>query len=203
MTSGSAAIGMPSRLSELPRWLEGSVGFPALIHALNANQAATVDGAWNSSASLTAAALAPAPTTLLIVLAHPRDLDPWQEDLRTFTGLRSVVFPSWDSLPTADTVLDEIGGKRLRVLRQLENDQPPKLLLTTIQALLQPVPDRNQLAKHRKRLRLGEEIPLEEIVAWLVDQNFQRMEAVEIPGQFSRPGGILDVYSPDAELRIN
>src|SRR5262245_25915109 len=178
MTSGSATLGMPSRLSELPRWLEGAQGFSALIAALNANQAATIDGAWNSSASLTAAALAQnASTTILIVLAHPRDLDAWHEDLFTFIGLRATVVPSWATLPTADNDLEESGGKRLRVLRQLESDQPPKILLTTIQALLQPVPDRAQLATHRRRLRVSQDILLEEIVAWLVDQNFQRMEA--------------------------
>src|SRR6185369_436610 len=119
--------------------------------------------------------------------------------LVSFSGARTNHFPAWDSLPSADTVLDEIGGKRLRVLKQLESDQPPKVLLTTIQAIMQPVPNREQLAKHRKRLRVGQEAPIEEIVRWLIEQNFQRMEAIEIGGEFSQRGGILDVYSPDAE----
>src|SRR5205823_12376348 len=72
-------------------------------------------------------------------------------------------------------------------------------VLTTMQALLQPVPDRAQLGKLRKRLRVGQEPGLEALTEWLVEQNFQRMEAVEIPSEFSRRGGILDVYSPDAE----
>ena len=36
-------------------------------------------------------------------------------------------------------------------------------------------------------------------IAWLIEHGYQRMEAVEIPGEFSRRGGILDVFSPDAE----
>src|SRR4029077_2685666 len=63
----------------------------------------------------------------------------------------------------------------------------------------QPVPSREQLSAQRKRLRAGQEAPLEELTAWLVERGFQRMEAVEIPGDFSRRGGILDVFSPDAE----
>ena len=35
--------------------------------------------------------------------------------------------------------------------------------------------------------------------AWLVAHGYQNTEAVELPGEFSRRGGILDVYSPDAE----
>ncbi len=133
------------------------------------------------------------------MLAHPRDLDDWAGDIQSFSGLQSTVFPAWDALPTADTVIDEIGGQRLRVLRQLDGDQPPRILLTTTQALLQPVPDRDQLGRQRRRLRLGQQVPMEDIVAWLVAQGLQRMEAVEIPGEFSSRGGILDVFSPDAE----
>ncbi|MBI2806412.1 MAG: transcription-repair coupling factor [Planctomycetes bacterium] len=200
MSAAPATGVLPGRLQELPRWLEGTEGFPALLQTLQAGRAATVEGTWNSSAALVAASLAHhAPATLLVVLAHPRDLDAWDEDLLSFSGLRAVTFPAWDALPGTDTVLDEIGGKRLRVLRHLENDQTPRLLLTTIQALLQPVPNREQLAKHRKRLRVGQDVPIDSIVAWLIEQGFQRMEAIEIPGEFSQRGGILDVFSPDAE----
>src|SRR4051812_22113677 len=114
---------------DLPGVLEAAEGFPALVEGLAKGQAGTVDGAWNSAASLSAATLAlRAPKTLLVVLAHPRDVDLWIEDLYTFSGLRSVTFPAWDSLPTGDTVLDEVGGQRLRVLRQLDSHTPPKLL---------------------------------------------------------------------------
>ncbi|MCI0682174.1 MAG: transcription-repair coupling factor [Gemmataceae bacterium] len=200
MSSRSAERPWPENLRDLPAWVRATEGFAPLLSALGARQAATIDGAWHSSASLAAATLGlDAPQTLLIVLAHPRDLDAWSEDLASFTGIRCHVFPAWDALPTADTVLDEIGGQRLRLLRQLENDTPPRFILTTMQALLQPVPDRAQLNRQRKRLRVGQDAGLETLLAWLVERNFQRMEAVEIPGEFSRRGGIVDVYSPDAE----
>ena len=200
MPARAELTGMPAGLAELPDWLEAAEGFPAVVEGLLRAQAATIDGAWNSSASLVAATLGrQAPATLLVVLAHPRSLDDWATDILSFAGIHVGVFPAWDSLPTADTVIDEIGGQRLRVLRQLEGDTPPRILLTTMQALLQPVPDREQLGKQRKRLRVGQDAPMEEIVTWLVGQGLQRMEAVEIPGEFSSRGGILDVFSPDAE----
>ena len=37
------------------------------------------------------------------------------------------------------------------------------------------------------------------MATWLVDHGYRHAEAVELPGEFSRRGGILDVYSPDAE----
>ena len=149
MSTGSATSGMlPSQFLQLPRWLEGTGDSPRFCKRSRRGEAATIDGAWNSSASLVTATLGlHAPATLLAVLAHPRDLDFWDEDIFSFSGIRAVPpFPPGMRSPTADTVLDEIGGKRLPRLAQLESDQPPKVLLTTIQALLQPVPNREQLA---------------------------------------------------------
>ncbi len=196
----TSRVSLPEVLSDLPQWVEAAEDFAPVVAALKKRQAATVDGAWNSSAVLVAATLGlKAPKTLLIVLAHPRDLDAWAADLVSFTGMRPLVFPAWDALPNAETVLDEIGGQRLRLLRQLEGDQPPRFLLTTMQALVQPVPNREQLAGQRKKLRVCQAISLEDLSMWLVQHGMQRMEAVEIPGEFSRRGGILDVYAPDAE----
>ncbi len=191
---------LPGALHDLPGWVEAAEDFAPIAAALRKRESATVDGAWNSSAALVAATLGlQSPQTLLIVLAHPRDLDFWTEDLVSFTGIRPLLFPAWDSLPTAETVLDETGGQRLRLLRQLEGAAPPRFLLTTMQALVQPVPSQAQLTGQRKKLRVGQEIALDELSTWLVEHGYQRMEAVAIPGEFSRRGGILDVYSPDAE----
>src|SRR5262249_39481639 len=140
------------------------------------------------------------PQTLLVVIAHPRDLDAWSTDLLSFSGIHPVIFPAWDNLPTdRDVGLDETAGQRLRVLKQLESGEPPRLVLATFQALLQPVPDRAQLASNRRVLRTGEALDLDELSRWLVDHGFCRAEAVELPGEFSRRGGILDVFSPDAD----
>ncbi len=191
---------LPSDLKDVPPWLEAGEGFAPLVAALKKGQAATIDGTWHSAAALAVGALAKnAPATLLVVLAHPRDLDAWAEDLASFTGMTSHVFPAWDSLPNKETVRDDIGGQRLRMIRRLDGDTPPRLILTTMPALLQPAPTREQLAARRKKLRVGQTIAPEDLVRWLVQRDFQRMNAVEVPGEFSQRGGIIDVFSPDAE----
>src|SRR5262245_28838543 len=68
-------------LHDLPKLLQSAEGFAALVEALRGGRAATIDGAWGSSAALAAAALGEhVPRTLLIVLAHPGDIDGWTED---------------------------------------------------------------------------------------------------------------------------
>ena len=189
---------MSEKLSDLTELLRQSEGFPGVLAALKRGRSASIDGAWGSSAALAAAALAQqAPQTVLVVLAHPRDVDPWSGDLVTFSATRPAMFPAWDNRPGTARV-DEIAGQRLRLLRLLEA-HPPRLLLTTMQALMQPVPDRKALTKNRRRLQIGANLDFEEFAVWLVDRGYRPADAVETPGEFSRRGGILDVYPPDAE----
>ncbi|MFB3829420.1 MAG: transcription-repair coupling factor [Bryobacteraceae bacterium] len=47
-------------------------------------------------------------------------------------------------------------------------------------------------------LRVGDEVPLEELVAHLESIGYQRREPVEMVGEYSVRGGILDVYSPQS-----
>src|SRR6516164_5710501 len=133
-------------LKDLTRIVQTAEGFHPLVAALKNGHGATVDGAWGSSGSLATAALGlHAPRTLLVVVAHPRDADGWVEDIASFAGVRPLVFPAWDNLPTEQTVIDEIATQRLRALKQLEAGDPPRYVVTTIQALIQPVPDRARL----------------------------------------------------------
>src|SRR5262245_59679285 len=199
----SATAPAVERLTDLVSIIQTAEGFPQLLTALQAGRSGTVDGAWGSSAGLAAAALCHgchSRGTLLVVIAHPRDVDPWSTDLLSFSGIHPVIFPAWDNLPTdRSTGVDETAGQRLRVLKQLESGEPPCIVLATFQALLQPVPDREQLSRNRRILRAGEVVDIDEVSRWLIDHGFQRAEAVELPGEFSRRGGILDVYSPDAD----
>ena len=72
-------------------------------------------------------------------------------------------------------------------------------MLTSIQALIQPVPLPEDLARHTRRLAVGEEIDVGELLRWLVENGFHNTSAVELPGAFpvglllGRPQG-LDVY---------
>ncbi len=78
----------------------------------------------------------------------------------------------------------------------------PSLIITSIQALLQPVPTRETLTANTRLLHTGQEVELESLLAWLVDNGFHNSSAVELPNEFSIRGGILDVYAPDWVLPV-
>ncbi|HEY1861737.1 MAG TPA: transcription-repair coupling factor [Gemmataceae bacterium] len=187
-------------LRDVTTLAERTDGFRELIAALKKGRSGTVDGAWGSSAAwLTAVLAAHAPSSLLVVLAHPREVDGWTGDLTSFASARPVLFPAWDNIPKSGAVADEVTGQRLQLLRRLGTDPAPKLILATLQALMQPVPDRQRWSRSRRTLRVGEAFALDDLARWLVDQNYQRTDSVDLPSEFSRRGGILDVFAFDAE----
>jgi transcription-repair coupling factor (superfamily II helicase) len=200
--SAATALRVDS-LKDLTRLVQTTEGFHPLVAALQNGHGGNIDGAWGSAAGLAIAAVGlHSSPTLLVVLAHPREVDNWADDVQSFAGVRPTIFPAWDALPTDSTITDEIGGQRLRVLKQLQSDSPPRYMLTTIHALIQPVPAPAEMAEHRRTIRVGDGSGPEELARWLVEHGFHRNEAVELPGDFSRRGGILDVFSPDAESPV-
>src|SRR5206468_7233762 len=64
---------------------------------------------------------------------------------------------------------------------------------------MQPVPARAELAARGRSLRAGATVDVDELAEWLVERGYKRVDAVELPGEFSRRGGIFDIFSPDAE----
>ena len=177
-------------LGDLPALMRALDGFLPLVETLRAGRSGTIDGAWGSSAALTAATVALSSSTpLLIVLAHPNDLPIWSDELRSFSAIRPAFFPADESEP----------GQRLKLLQRLRGDDPPRIVLAPMAALIQPVPEPAELARRSRRLKVGDAVDLEELSAWLVDRGYRRLDAVEYPAEFSRRGGILDVFPPDAD----
>ena len=187
-------------LRALPRLLHAAEGWAALRAALAAGHSGTVDGAWGSSAAVAVAALAAdAPGTVLAVLPTVSDVPPWVEDLTSFGGARPAVFDAWETWPppTHRGKLDPATSSRLRLLQELLAN-PPRLVVTTMAAVIQPVPERADLAARGRKLTAGAVVDPSELAEWLVANGYKRVEAVEYPGEFSRRGGICDVFPPDA-----
>jgi transcription-repair coupling factor (superfamily II helicase) len=74
----------------------------------------------------------------------------------------------------------------------------PRVLVTTIQALMQPVPSRRHLADNTLELAVGREYSLPRLRAWLAERGFKPAELVLEPGQYAARGGIIDVFAPTA-----
>lgn len=91
----------------------------------------------------------------------------------------------------------EILEQRALGLWRLANGHAPVTVMPVNAALL-----RTQTADYYRQLaltlRAGDEVPLEDLLAHLESIGYERREPVEMVGEYSVRGGILDVFSPEA-----
>ena len=74
--------------------------------------------------------------------------------------------------------------------------------MASIQSLLQPVPSRETLGRQTRWLRVGEAMAVAELAKWLAENGLAGTPAVELPGEFSVRGGIVNVFAPDWEWPV-
>ena len=198
MAEAQSVLTASERLQDLVGRLEAQRGFAEVIASLQAGHAATLGGVWGSSCALVAASLARhAAGPLVVVWPHIDDLDDFCDDLALFAAVTPERFPAWERESRETVIYDETYGERLRLLKSLSGPNPPRLVVTSIQSLLQGVPSREKLARQTRRIRRGETLDINELLTWLVNNNFHSTSAVELPGEFSPRGGILDIFAPD------
>jgi len=186
-------------LEELRPLMQRQGGFAEVLAALQRGESGTIDGAWGSSCALAAAALAAeAPAAFVAVVPRLSAVDDFAADLANFLGKTPLVFPAWETLPKERSATDAVFGSRLRILRALASATPGQVIVTCFPSLLQPVPDRDELVRSTRTLRVGEMLDPEELLRWLAERGFERVPAIQLPGEFAMHGGIVDIFPPDA-----
>ncbi len=105
-------------------------------------------------------------------------------------------FPAWDCLPydrvspNPATVSDRIAT----LARLQEAPTRPRLVLTTVNALLQRVPPKSVFAGKTLAMKAGGTIRPEALAKFLSANGYNRTETVMEPGEFAMRGGIFDVF---------
>ncbi len=92
--------------------------------------------------------------------------------------------------------------KRMDALRAIKSKKA-RVIVTTIEAIMQPIISDKVLFKNIKKLKVGDEINLDEIKENLISLGYERYELIEGRGQFCIRGGIIDIASGDRKgIRI-
>jgi len=76
------------------------------------------------------------------------------------------------------------------------------ILIAPVEAAALKLFDRDYYAGLAVTLKRGEEVDVEVLTGHLASVGYTQMDLVEMPGQFTRRGGILDVYSPESDRPI-
>jgi len=146
---------------------------------------------------------------ILYVRPHIDDADKAAEDLQTFTGQQIEAFGAWEGEEDLADATDEIRAQRLMLVSRISSvvgrqrtydirhTTYEKLIVpASVQSLCQPIPKPEAIEKGSLSLEVEKDVSPEGIVNWLVDSGFERTERVDLPGQFARRGGIVDIYAP-------
>jgi len=152
---------------------------------------------WGSFAHLLAAYISKElGRPILYVCPHIDDADKAADDLQTFGAQEIEPLAAWEGEEDLADATDEIRAERLRVALKLVSGKDKFIVPTSIQALCQPIPKPEALKKSSLRLQRKKAVSPERVVGWLADNGFEGVERVDLPGQFARRGGIVDIYAP-------
>jgi transcription-repair coupling factor (superfamily II helicase) len=110
--------------------------------------------------------------------------------------------PAHDVLPFENlSPHPDIQEQRAAALWKLASGQA-KLVIAPVEAACMKLFTRDYYAALALRLRVGEEHIPEMLVEHLSSVGYTRVDVVEMPGQVSVRGGILDVYSPEMQRPV-
>ncbi len=113
-------------------------------------------------------------------------------------GLRVMQYKPRDFVFHNISASHDVERERLSVLTELAASSLDAVVATP-SAILQHTMPRSVLTSHTLSLAEGDEAPPEELVAKLTSLGFRSVDAVDGVGQFSRRGGIIDLWAHTSE----
>ncbi len=185
--------------AELLGRLASAPALAELAATLERANCALGSGLWGSSVSATVAALhqrLKRPT--LVVCGHVDEADDLADDIELYLGKRPGVLPAVELAGSLGSGNAELSVQRLRLVQALAlgGKDAPAVVVSPIQALMQSVPSKQQLSELNLLLNPGQAYPVKQLIEWLSDHGYKRLEQVEVPGDFAVRGGIVDIYLP-------
>ncbi len=141
---------------------------------------------------------------LIIVVDGNKQAESLSEAVNTFYELLVAddrtgpqLLPALDVLPLQNlSPHAELLEERAIGLWRLATQRVPITILPVPSALLR-IESGDFYRQLALKLKVGEELPLDEVIAHLESVGYERREPVEMVGEYSLRGGILDVFSPE------
>ncbi len=115
-----------------------------------------------------------------------------------------MAFPAWDCVPY-DRVSPaaEISAARMALLAALvAAPKRPTVVLTTLAAVTQRVPQRAVVAEGSFVAQVGKQIDVEALRVYLARMGFSQAPTVTEPGDFAVRGGLIDIFPPGADQPV-
>ena len=137
--------------------------------------------------------------SIIFVARDDKRLDLMRKSLWFFSpNIPILNFPSWDCLPY-DRVSPnaDVSSARMATLAALSSGfEAPIVLLTTLNAITQYIPNRTIVSNNSFVAIVGRTINVKELRAYFSKMGFVQTPTVTEPGDYAIRGGIIDVFPP-------
>ena len=117
----------------------------------------------------------------------------------------ALFLPAWDCLPyDRSSPHADVLSARIAVLGRLAL-QAPRLLVTTVNALVQRVPPPSFFDNGQFRAERGSRLDMAQLTDFLNANGYNRTDTVMEPGEYAIRGGLIDLFPPAEEqpLRLD
>ena len=146
---------------------------------------------------------------VIVVVADNKAAEALEPMLRAGCELTGAVdpaevvrFPAHDVLPFENlSPHPDVQEQRAAALWKLATGAV-SILIAPVESAALKLFDRDYYAGLAVTLKRGEEVDVEVLTGHLASVGYTQMDLAEMPGQFTRRGGILDVYSPEADRPV-
>ena len=187
-------------LSEFREFYASSAEVKELIQHLNkAGQKVQLRGLVGSVKSIIAAAASEVMgNTQLFILDDKEEAAYFMNDLQELfkTEKHILFFPLSAKVPyDTERVENANVAMRAEVLNEINTSKTPKITVTYPEALSEKVVTKKELSEHTFIVQKDAKLDIEFIDEMLIEYEFDKVDYVFEPGQFSVRGGIVDVFS--------
>jgi transcription-repair coupling factor (superfamily II helicase) len=150
-----------------------------------------------------------AASPVVVIVADNKAADTLQLSVRAACSLTGAIdpervlrLPAHDVLPFENlSPHPDVQEQRASVLWKIATGAA-SIVIVPVEAASMRVFPAEYYTKLARVLRREEEIDVEELITHLTSVGYDAMDIVEMPGQFTRRGGILDVYSPEMDRPV-
>ncbi len=143
----------------------------------------------------------------LVIAPTDREAETFVETVAFFLGRENLkpaeeirrrlrFFPSRTGHKVQSLGKMETTARRLESLFALRSASEPICVVTSALAAMERVMPADLLMRHTGYLVKGEEIDLDDLCRSLAERGYYRVPLVEEYGDFSRRGGVIDIYAP-------
>lgn len=194
-------------LSDLPKLADQLPDFDAIVQLLKQEtaQAVAVEGLVGAAKGFVLARLFQRLETPLLVLTYQQEQAYHLTNDLTHFGVpahRVAVLPPSQSLFLEGDITDHrVIGERINALYLL-HQEVPAIVIGTAEAILQRTSPPDTLVAPTFHIAAGSIVDLEEVVLRLTRMGYRPSSTVTAPGEFSRRGGILDVFPSTLEVPV-